>query len=53
MTPDNNAALAANFTSFFLPNNDCIKTNSVLLPEIKEKAFYRNIFGNDKENILY
>ena len=52
MAPDNNSTLAGYLTKFFLPDYQCIKTRTNLLPIIEKETYYYDIFGTDKEHVI-
>ena len=51
MSPDNDSALAGHLLKFFLPDNNCVKTEPEKLSEIEEQTYYYDIFGTDKNHI--
>ena len=52
MTPDNNSELASYITKFFIPDTNCIKTKTKLLPVIERETYFYNIFGCDEQHVL-
>jgi len=52
MMPDNDSTLAQYILRHFVPDPDCIKDKSKLLPEIEEEIYFYDIFGKNKEAVL-
>lgn len=52
MDPDNNSSLAGYLTKFFVPDSQCLKSKTDLIPIIEEKTYFYDIFGTDKEHIM-
>ena len=51
MDPDNNSSLAGYLTKFFVPDSECLKSKTDLIPVIEEKTYYYDIFGSDKNHV--